>query len=429
MLTLLAKEVIDRKLGKGKPQPAKPDFESLSPDLQWKIVRSRERTEMLVQFGAIALVGALLTPMLLPQLNERMDTVLHDGVEVKLGPLTVWESEPVLETIGVLPPSALEPIEVGDEIVGYRVNSGYGMRVHPIHGNQRMHNGVDLPTPTGTPLHAPGARSSRVKVDCKYQSRGAGKYAEVTSPDIPGLLFVAMHLSKCITGLHDGGALIGATGNTGGSTGPHLHWEQIDNATGGRQKPQKGYLQWALTGQQPKTLEQINQGAVPFQSLIDDDLLTCSIGAAEGTLNDDCSPNHNYDGHVDPGNGAANLGAFSYQHGASSPEEADAKQIERLRKAEQGIQQKAVEKFGQPLSKAALASALDLWNQAPLAGDDFVKHLRTADPSPQEIIDARSHSFINPSTGALDVPGLGNSMDRVQDDQTRRTDEVLEQLK
>lgn len=426
MLSLIAKAAIARKAA--KPAQAKPDFDSLSPDLQWRIVRTRERWESLIQLGAVALLGLLTAPMVIPQLNQHMDTVLHNGLEVKLGPITVWRSAPVLETIGVLPPSSLEPIEVGDEIGGFRVNSGYGMRIHPIYGDERMHNGVDLPTPEGTALFAPAARSSRVKVDCKDQSGGAGKYAEITSSDIPGKILVAMHLSKCITGLHHGGTVIAATGNTGASTGPHLHWEQIDAATGARQPPQKGYLQWALTGQQPKTLEQINQGAVPFQSLIDDELLKCAIGNAEGTMHDDCSKNPAYFGHLDPGNGAANLGAFSYQHGASSPDEANAKQIKRLRTAEQGIQQKAVEKFGQPLSKAALANALDLWNQAPLAGDDFVQHLRTAAPSPQEIIDARSRSFVDPDTGRLDAPGLGNSEEHVRHDQTRRTDEVLEQV-
>jgi len=426
MLSLIAKAAIARKLG--KPQQAKPDFEMLSPDLQWQIVKARERRETLVQFGAIALVGLMAAPMLIPQLNEQMDISLHEGREIKLGPLTIYKAPPALGAVGILPPSSLEPVKVGDEIAGHRVNSGYGMRTHPIYGDQRMHNGVDLPTPTGTALFAPGARSSRVKVDCKDQPSGAGKYAEISSPDIPGKIFVAMHLDKCITGLHHGGAVIAATGNTGASTGPHLHWEQLDSATGDRQHPQKGFLQWALTGQQPKTLEQIDRGAVPFKSLIDDETLKCAIGNAEGTMHDDCSKNSAYFGHTDPGNGAANLGAFSYQHGASSPQEADAKQIERLRKAEQGIQQKAVEKFGQPLSQAALANALDLWNQAPLAGDDFVKHLRTADPSPQEIIDARSRSFVDPETGRLDAPGLGNSEENIRHDQTRRTDEVLEQV-
>ena len=427
MLNLIVKSAISAKLN-DRQEPSAPNFDALSPDLQWTIVRNRERWESLIQLFLAGLIGILAAPMLIPQLNDQMDSSLHDGRDIKLGPITVYEVPPALEAIGVLPPEALQPVDVGDEIAGYTVNSGYGDRLHPIHGDIRFHNGVDLPTPTGTALLAPGTRSSRVKVDCKFQAGGAGKYAEITSPDIPGLMFQAMHLDKCYTGLHPGGSKIAETGNTGGSTGPHLHWSQMDSATGDYQQPQKGWLTWAMTGSQPKTLEQVDKGAVPFKSLIDDEQLKCAIGNAEGTKDDHCQSNSAYFGHIDPGNGAANLGAFSYQHGASSPEEADAKQIERLRNAEQRIQQKAMDTFGQPLSKAALASALDLWNQAPLAGDDFVKHLRTADPTPQEIIDARSASFINPSTGDLDAPGLGNSMDKVQHDQTRRTDEVLEQL-
>ena len=412
----------------------KPSFDDLSPDLQWAICQRRERGQRAIQLGAIALVGLLAAPMVIPGLNQQMDISLHEGRDIKLGPLTLYEVPPALEAVGIMPPEALQTIDEGDTIGGYTVNSGYGDRVHPIHGDVRFHNGVDLPTETGVPIFAPGARSSRVKVDCLNQPGGAGLYAEISSPDIPGLLFQAMHLSECATGLHAGGSVIAKTGGdpdlephkAGGSTGPHLHWSQLDSATMAPQKPQKGYLQWAITGQSPKTLKEIDQAAVPFQSLLSDEILKCAIGNAEGTKNDDCSPNPAYFGHIDPGNGAANLGAFSYQHGASSPEEADAKQLERLRKAEADLQQQAVDKFGQPLSKAALASALDLWNQAPLAGDDFVMRLSTADPSPQEIIEARSQAFIGPD--GLDAPGLGNSMDNVEADQRRRTEEALSTL-
>ena len=412
----------------------KPSFDDLSPDLQWAICQRRERGQRAIQLGAIALVGLLAAPMVIPGLNQQMDISLHEGRDIKLGPLTLYEVPPALEAVGIMPPEALQTIDEGDTIGGYTVNSGYGDRVHPIHGDVRFHNGVDLPTETGVPIFAPGARSSRVKVDCLNQPGGAGLYAEISSPDIPGLLFQAMHLSECATGLHAGGSVIAKTGGdpdlephkAGGSTGPHLHWSQLDSATMAPQKPQKGYLQWAITGQSPKTLKEIDQAAVPFQSLLSDEVLKCVIGNAEGTKNDDCSPNPAYFGHIDPGNGAANMGAFSYQHGASSPEEADAKQLERLRQAEANIQQKAVDKFGQPLSKAALASALDLWNQAPLAGDDFVMRLSTADPSPQEIIEARSQAFIGPD--GLDAPGLGNSMDNVEADQRRRTEEALSTL-
>lgn len=430
MLTLLAKEVLDRKLGQGKPRQNKPDFDALSPDLQWKIVRARERRESLIQLGAIALVGLFAAPMVIPQLNEQMDISLHEGREIKLGPFTIYEAPPALEAIGVLPPSSLEPIAVGDTIAGFTVNSGYGDRVHPIYGDVRFHNGVDLPTPTGTAIFAPGASSSRVKVDCKDQPGGAGKYAEISSPDIPGITFQAMHLSKCITGLHPGGSVIAATGNTGASTGPHLHWSQLDSATWDYQHPQKGYLEWALTGQQPKTLEQIDQGAVPFEAFLDDEILKCAIGNAEGTRGDDCSPNPAYFGHTDPGNGVRNMGSFSLQsyHGASSPEEADQIWLPKLKEAQKQLQAEAEAKFGTPLSKAALAAGVDLFNQAPAAAQDYVRHLATANPTPQQIIDARSRSFIDPSTGRLDAPGLGNSMNRVQQDQTRRVNEVLEQV-
>ena len=109
--------------------------------------------------------------------------------------------------------------------------------------------------------------------------------------------------------------------------------------------------------------------------------------------------------------------------------DADQQQLHRLRNAEREIQAQAVGKFGQPLSEAALLTALDLWNQAPLAGQDFVTHLPTHDPTPEQIIEARARSFIEPTTGQLNAPGLGNSMNNVKSDQRRRTDANLEALK
>ena len=39
----------------------------------------------------------------------------------------------------------------------FGVSSGYGMRTHPIHGDQRMHHGIDYLTPSGTQVSVPGA--------------------------------------------------------------------------------------------------------------------------------------------------------------------------------------------------------------------------------------------------------------------------------
>ena len=81
------------------------------------------------------------------------------------------------------------------------------------------------------------------------------------------------------------------------------------------------------------------------------------------------------------------------------------------------------------MNKVALASALDLWNQAPAAATDFVKHLPTANPTEKQIIEARAKSYLDPATGELDASGLGNTEARVKADQTRRTGEVVYQLR
>ena len=76
----------------------------------------------------------------------------------------------------------------------------------------------------------------------------------------------------------------------------------------------------------------------------------------------------------------------------------------------------------------ALAAALDLFNQSPEAATDFVEHLSTANPTEAQIIEARSRSYVNPATGRLDAPGLGNDAQQVEADQARRTGEVVESL-
>ncbi|WP_088894252.1 hypothetical protein [Leptolyngbya ohadii] len=61
-----------------------------------------------------------------------------------------------------------------------------------------------------------------------------------------------------------------------------------------------------------------------------------------------------------------NLGSFSYQHAALSPEDADAKQLARLRKQADQILQKAIDK-GLTLTVTEKLNGIDLANQAPMA--------------------------------------------------------------
>src|SRR5579883_982546 len=72
-----------------------------------------------------------------------------------------------------------------------------------------------------------------------------------------------------------------------------------------------------------------------------DSLVARTVGHAEGTRTADGHKTRAYYGHTDPGNGVWNLGSFSYQHAASSPEDADAKQLARLKRQRDALRQRA----------------------------------------------------------------------------------------
>ncbi|MBE7383818.1 MAG: hypothetical protein F6J95_020680 [Leptolyngbya sp. SIO1E4] len=304
-------------------------------------------------------------------------------------------------------PVTATPLQPGDEVAGYRITSGFGNRVPPCEGCSDYHPAIDLATPTGTAVFTP--------ISASVQCLGglddpAGNYAKLQPKQPEAPQFLLLHLDGCTPGDYTAGERIGTTGATGQGTGPHLDVRQIEDEV---------YVN--------PTREWVEQILSPTTNTLSDAEILCAIGAAEGTRNDDCSPNQAYYGHTDPGNAAQNLGTFSYQHGAATPTEADQKQLAELRSQIPRYQAQAREKFGKELSKAALLAVLDLHNQAPAAAADFIQHLPSHDPTPQTIVEARVNSFVNPATGQLEAPGLGNSPTTVRADQKRRVDELIPQ--
>ena len=113
-------------------------------------------------------------------------------------------------------------------INGARLSSSFGKRKHPILGFTKMHTGTDFAAPTGTPILASGdgvviraqwcgggGNCVKIKHNRKYQT-------------------VYAHMSKFGRGIKKGakvkqGQIIGYVGSTGLSTGPHLHYEVIEN--------------------------------------------------------------------------------------------------------------------------------------------------------------------------------------------------------
>ena len=109
-----------------------------------------------------------------------------------------------------------------------RVTSDFGMRLHPLLGYTRMHQGVDFGAPVGTAVVA--ASDGVVE-----EARWAGGYGRWIKLRHSASLETAYgHLSAWADGLRDGvrirqGQVIGYVGSTGLSTGPHLHFEVIDH--------------------------------------------------------------------------------------------------------------------------------------------------------------------------------------------------------
>ncbi len=105
--------------------------------------------------------------------------------------------------------------------------SGFGYRLHPIYKTYKMHSGIDFTAPTGTPIYATG--NGRV-VPAPNGASGYGNHVVIDHGFGYKTLYAHMYKSKVRMGERvKRGQLIGYVGNTGLSSGPHLHYEVIKN--------------------------------------------------------------------------------------------------------------------------------------------------------------------------------------------------------
>jgi murein DD-endopeptidase MepM/ murein hydrolase activator NlpD len=101
--------------------------------------------------------------------------------------------------------------------------SGFGMRIHPIYKTQQFHDGMDFTAKIGTPIYATG-NGKIEKVESS--ARGYGKYVIIDHGFGYKTLYAHMSKFKVTIGQKvNRGDVIGYVGNTGLSSGPHLHYE------------------------------------------------------------------------------------------------------------------------------------------------------------------------------------------------------------
>ncbi len=113
-------------------------------------------------------------------------------------------------------------LDLGWPIAGpHPVTSGFGDRAHPVLKSRRFHNGIDLGVPVGTPVVSPQLGT----VAAVASDATSGTYVIVDHGH--GVRTTYCHLSEALVtagAAVERGALLGKSGNTGRSTGPHLHY-------------------------------------------------------------------------------------------------------------------------------------------------------------------------------------------------------------
>ena len=118
----------------------------------------------------------------------------------------------------------LNSIPNGLPVKAIRINDGFGMRYHPIKKTRAMHKGIDYKVLIGTPIYAPADGI----VEMAERRSGSGKFIKLGHNF--GFETSYSHLNKYFVKrgeyVHKG-QKIAESGNTGQSTGPHLHYELL----------------------------------------------------------------------------------------------------------------------------------------------------------------------------------------------------------
>ncbi|MCW8329774.1 M23 family metallopeptidase [Photobacterium sp. SDRW27] len=119
--------------------------------------------------------------------------------------------------------AVLDGLPNGSPVKNARRSSQFGVRKHPVSGKKRMHRGLDFAVNIGTPIYAP---ADGVVETVRPSNKGSGNFLRLQHSF--GFTSSYSHLKKFAVRSGDfvnKGDLIGYSGNSGLSSGPHLHYE------------------------------------------------------------------------------------------------------------------------------------------------------------------------------------------------------------
>jgi len=172
--------------------------------------------------------------LLQSEVDEKASSLLAmsdelEHIEIMIG-LRAEPERPLAQRIDTASQTAfekrfmLESIPSGFPVPSEIVTSRFGMREHPIQKRMRMHGGVDLRAPTGTPIYA--AADGVIEWASVHHNSGLGKMVKIVHNY--GFSTVYGHMSDIdvrVGNYVKRGELLGYSGNTGASAAPHLHYE------------------------------------------------------------------------------------------------------------------------------------------------------------------------------------------------------------
>jgi len=162
---------------------------------------------------------------LVEETNQRLST-LDAGMEQENYELKklIYKAEIHQDMLIHVP--AIQPIDNKDL---KRTASGWGFRIHPIYKIKKFHYGIDFTAKVGTPIYSTG--KGKIAYVIPHTSKDSKGYGNLIIIDHGyGYRTLYAHMNKFNVKVGDEverGDIIGYVGNTGLSTGPHLHYEVI----------------------------------------------------------------------------------------------------------------------------------------------------------------------------------------------------------
>ena len=157
----------------------------------------------------------------LGDLNRQVD-LLTKQVDDRTEKLAILDALMIVDSAKKKLLPSISPVEGG------LFSSNFGWRIDPFSGTRAFHEGMDFMAKSGTPAHA---AAGGVVISSEFHPQ-YGNMVEIDHGN--GLITRYAHLSKRDVKVGDvvlSRGRIGAVGNTGQSTGPHLHFEVRQNGT------------------------------------------------------------------------------------------------------------------------------------------------------------------------------------------------------